>query len=152
MLRAPYRRAGQCDFALRIRVALFVYVVYRAGEGGNFRFFIPNSDENEARHGCANGYFYLRWIDPHCADLDAMQKNPLILRCPQRDGAVNPRAGIPAGIGLVAVADDDLQGIFLVFQRFPRQIHGKAGIAIRMDCQKSPVERHLGVVIDPFKF
>ena len=73
------------------------------------------------------GYLYSdpHRIEPHCADLDAMQKNTFILGCPQRDGVVNPLAGIPAGIGLVAVADDDLHSVFPVLQRFSRQVHAK---------------------------
>ena len=75
----------------------------------------------------------------------------LPIRRPQDNRPVNARAGVPAGVGLVGVAGDDLQGIFLPRPQLPRQLHIEVGVAVGPESQLFPVEPHLGVVVHALK-
>ena len=75
----------------------------------------------------------------------------LLFPRPEPHRAIDPRAGIPAGIGLVAVAGDD-QKLVLSLQQQACQVHIEVGVAVGAGGDLLPVEPDLRVMIHALEF
>ena len=85
------------------------------------------------------------------SDFHTIELDVRLIRRPQLHRPVDARAGVPPGVGLVGVAGDDLQGVFLVCTEFSRQVYIEVGVAVGSEGQLLPIEPHLGVVVYPLE-
>ncbi len=66
---------------------------------------------------------------------------------PKLDRAVDAGAGVPAGVGLVGVAGDDLDGVLALAQIFVA-VHIEIGVAIGAEGRLLPVDADLRLAVD----
>ena len=98
-------------------------------------------------------------LHPHPGGMDAQSPHPHpvagdmggLVPHPEGDGAVDARAGIPAAVGLVGVAGDDPDLVFLVEGKPVGELGVEVGVAVGALAELFPVQPHLGVVVDTLK-
>ena len=89
--------------------------------------------------------------DGNRANLHAVHLDVFLGRSPQLHRAVDACAGIPAGIGLIRVPGDDLNGVFTGAQE-GIQLHIEIGIAIRAEGSFLSIDEHLRLPINTLEF
>ena len=132
----------QGDFARRIR-----------GGGCNLLFARKHIHRHAPRADGAHGNLHRRGIDGHRADANAVQGDMLLLiRRPQHHRAIDARAGIPAAVGLIAVAGNHAQLVFLVKADAVGQIRIEIRVAVRALGNLLAVQVHLRQMVHALKF
>ena len=85
------------------------------------------------------------------ADFDTVEGNVLLGGAPQLHRAIDASAGVPAGIGLVGVAGNDLNGVFTGMNE-AIQLHIKIGVAIGAESGLFAVHEYLSLAVYALKF
>ena len=123
-LRAP--ESGVRDRHGEIR-PLAGYALYRDSDG------LGSLDADDRR------------VDAHRADLHTLRLNTVLGPDPEVHRAVDPAAGIPAGIGAGGVVGDDEQTVVLPDLQLSGQVNEEIGVAVEASSHGLAVERDRGV-------
>ena len=85
------------------------------------------------------------------ADFDTVEGNVLLGGTPQLHRAIDASAGVPAGIGLVGIAGNDLNGVFPGMEK-AIQLHIKIGVAIGAESGLFAVHKYFRLAVYTLKF
>ena len=129
---------------------LDVHAPLSAGTG-NLLLTVQNLNLDSPGDRGTHPYFHHGRVNGDGADSDAVQFNMCLGRSPQLHRAVDARAGIPPGIGLIRIPGDHLNGVFTGAQE-GIQLHIEIGIAIRAEGSFLSIDEHLRLPINTLKF
>ena len=132
----------QGDFPRRVR-----------GSGCSLLLARKHIHRHVPRADGAHGDLHRRGIDGHRADANAVQGDMLLLiRRPQHHRAIDARAGIPAAVGLIAVAGNHTQLVLLVKADAVGQVRIEIRVAVRALGNLLAVQVHLRQMVHTLKF
>ena len=120
-------------------------------DGGNLFLTVQNLHPDSSWNGGAHPHLHHGGIGREGTDLHAVHLNVFLGRSPQLHRAVDARAGIPPGIGLIRIPGDHLNGVFTGAQE-GIQLHIEIGIAIRAEGSFLSIDEHLRLPINTLKF
>ena len=124
-----------------------------AAAGGRSSYPAPIQDFH--LHIAGDGGFHRhrndRRGDGDGADFDTVEGNVLLGGTPQLHRAIDAGTGVPAGIGLVGIAGNDLNGVFPGMEK-AIQLHIKIGVAVRAESGLLAVDEHLCLAVYALKF
>ena len=122
-----------------------------SGGLGQLSYAVPHGQPHRPRAVRGSLHLDLGGVQGQGSDFYPIELDIVPLRRPQLDRAVNARPGVPAGIGLVGIAGNDLQHRLLPGGQPSGEVYIKIGVPVGPEGQLFSVQPDLGVVIDPLK-